>query len=63
MALLGTYLGFRVGVYKGQVDKIMPLLEALQELREQQETYDLEEKRRTAPDEAGPLEIVEQESR
>jgi hypothetical protein len=40
--LIGTYLGYRVGELKGKVDKIMPLLEALEELRENQEEYDKE---------------------
>lgn len=40
--LIGTYLGYRVGELKGKVDKIMPLLEALEELRENQEKYDEE---------------------
>ncbi len=37
MVLLGTFLGYKVGVYKGKVDKILPLLEALEEIRKDHE--------------------------
>jgi hypothetical protein len=37
MVLLGTVLGYKVGVYKGKVDKILPLLEALEQIREDHE--------------------------
>lgn len=37
MVLLGSYLSYKVGVYKGKLDKILPLLEALEEIREEQE--------------------------
>lgn len=57
--MIGTYLGYRVGVLKGKVDKIMPLLEALEDLREDVE-HDREfEKTKAEGEKRSALEIVE----
>jgi hypothetical protein len=58
MVLLGTLLGYKVGVYKGKLDKILPLLEALEEIRkdhEDDETFDKLHKQRVES-EVVPLE-------
>lgn len=60
LVLLGTLLGYKLGVFKGKLDKILPLLEALEELRENQEKFDEERAKtsHTVEQDSGSLEEI-----
>lgn len=58
LVLLGTLLGYKLGVFKGKLDKILPLLEALEEIRkdhEDDEVFDKLHKQREETEAAEEL--------
>lgn len=58
MVLLTAVLSYKVGVYKGKLDKILPLLEALEEIRkdhEDDEAFDKLHKQREESEAAEEL--------
>lgn len=58
LVLLGALLGYKLGVFKGKLDKILPLLEALEEIRkdhEDDEAFDKLHKQREESEAAEEL--------